>query len=786
MKGHLFLLCACIFIGSSAQSTEFISAVNSVRSNVHPPAAVNLTSLSWSTDLQAKAQIWTNQCIIGPNPANRWLRTEAYVLDTSRNLTIAQIVKQWSLESRSFNWDLFHIRNAKNYTAIVWENTTQVGCAFTSCKEGVFYQCVFSTRGNYPGLLPYKAKCNYQPNFSCTGKCGTVFDGCTNQNCGPCIAPSIPKRGNYNHKRDITSQCLNYEGCFSSPSAKPIMTGASWTDTSKVNVESCSLYCVNQGFTFAGLQNGSTCLCDNGYAGNNGTCDVACAGNSAEYCGGSDAVQVYDVSACNGTGQCQQFGCLNLNNFHWETGYTMSSVASCINYCSSKGYTYGGLTDPYCYCANSFANSFETSSPACPSNINKCADGSYCGTTDGNYVNVFSVMNCAAPRWVVHGYATDMDSYKYTPAFDWRTRGNIVGAVRNQGSCGCCWAFASTGALESTWAVAYGQNVLALSEQQIVSCGEARGCQGGNNGIAYDFVQSNKGQAFASDFPYTVQDASSGTPCPSTQPTNSPILILPNTTAPSSIKRAGGNNEDSIKYALQFGPVYMGVGLSSSFNSYAGGVYTDDNWATETSEGGHAMLIVGYGTDQATGLDYWLVRNQWGVGWGLNGYVLWARNRAGGTGGILSQIAQPNIYIPVTNDTFASQTFQIKQKSTGNCLTDSQWNQLSVSACSSTKSRIWQLTSVTIQNQYIIQSQNQIYVDDWYYTNVNSQVMGSSGSGIDLNRIVWVVEPQTDGSYKIMSVYNSFTLGTSAGSSQVIHTDPTPLSDDNRWDIITA
>ncbi|PRP88708.1 cysteine proteinase [Planoprotostelium fungivorum] len=755
----LFFLCGLLLL-AAAQSNDYLAALNNVRANVYPPAATNLTSLTWDSDLASKAQNWVNQCNIGPNPANRWLRTETYALDTY-GLTIAQVIGQWNLEAREFNWDLFNIRSAKNYTAIVWQNTTKVGCASASCNGGTYHQCVFSTRGNYPGLLPYKAKCNYNAGFTCSGQCGSVFDGCTYQDCGTCTPPTIPGADG-NRKRQSTSSCLKYKGCLSSSADKPSMTGATWTDTKKMTVQACAQYCVNSGYSFAGLSSGSTCVCDYGYAGTSSNCSSTCSGNAAQICGGTAALTVYDVSGCNSSSQCQSLGCTSLSNFYWNTGYTMTSVASCVNFCSSKGYTYGGMTVPYCYCGNSFAaGKFESTSPACPTNPNKCADGSNCGTTDGKYVSLYTVLNCVAP------------SYRYLPDFDWRSRGNVVGAVRDQSSCGSCWAFASVGSLESVWALAYNTTPLALSEQQ--------GCNGGYGDQSYTWIQYNGGITTSSNFPYTVKDGTQGTTCAAmnSQPPNTVVKIVTNSSAPSTIVRAGGSNEESIKYALKFGPTYMAVQLSDSFNSYSGGVYTDDTWASK-SQPGHAMLIVGWGTEKTTGQDYWIIRNSWGTSWGLNGYMLWARNRAGGTGGILTQIAQPNIVLANTKNPFGSSNFLVKQSSTGKCLVAG--NTVTLATCSSTTtSQVFTFASVN-KDQYVIKSKSGYQLDNWYSQSNGTAVRISSGV-VDTKRTVWVVENINNGTYRITSVYNSFAIGTAAGSTSVVLTDPIPNSANSRWTV---
>jgi C1A family cysteine protease len=82
--------------------------------------------------------------------------------------------------------------------------------------------------------------------------------------------------------------------------------------------------------------------------------------------------------------------------------------------------------------------------------------------------------------------------------FDLRDLG-VVPDVRNQGSCGSCWAFSKTASLESAL-LAGGGAKLDLSEQQLVSCDQEQyGC---NGGMLSDFnFQIKKGQALESDFP---------------------------------------------------------------------------------------------------------------------------------------------------------------------------------------------------------------------------------------------------------------------------------------------
>ena len=83
-----------------------------------------------------------------------------------------------------------------------------------------------------------------------------------------------------------------------------------------------------------------------------------------------------------------------------------------------------------------------------------------------------------------------------------------------------------------------------------------------------------------------------------------------------------------LENAVAKGPVTVAFIVVKSFYSYKSGVYYDADctWNSPNYAGGHAVVVVGYGTDPKDG-DYWIVRNSWGTGWGNQGYILMARNR---------------------------------------------------------------------------------------------------------------------------------------------------------------
>merc|ERR1711898_51780 len=90
---------------------------------------------------------------------------------------------------------------------------------------------------------------------------------------------------------------------------------------------------------------------------------------------------------------------------------------------------------------------------------------------------------------------------------DWTTKGAVT-PVKDQGQCGSCWAFSTTGGLEGAWQISSG-SLKSMSEQQFVDCAKSAGagCQGGDMGSAFQWAESQK-VATESSYPYTARDGS--------------------------------------------------------------------------------------------------------------------------------------------------------------------------------------------------------------------------------------------------------------------------------------
>lgn len=186
---------------------------------------------------------------------------------------------------------------------------------------------------------------------------------------------------------------------------------------------------------------------------------------------------------------------------------------------------------------------------------------------------------------------------------DWRQR-NAVSGVKNQGSCGSCWAFSTVGATEGAYAVKTGR-LASLSPQQLVDCSKANSaCNGGLMTRAMQWIIDNKGITTDASYPYTGKAGA----CRSGM---SKAATL------SRFVNVGSGSESGLMSALNLGPVSVALQASSqAFQFYKNGVLSDSSCGNKLD---HGVLAVGYGTEN--GRDYWIVKNSWGTGWGEGGYI---------------------------------------------------------------------------------------------------------------------------------------------------------------------
>merc|ERR1719158_2363131 len=197
-------------------------------------------------------------------------------------------------------------------------------------------------------------------------------------------------------------------------------------------------------------------------------------------------------------------------------------------------------------------------------------------------------------------------------AVDWVAKGAVT-PVKNQGQCGSCWAFSTTGSVEGAYQIA-GNSLTSFSEQDLVSCASSSGNQGCNGGLmddAFTWIESN-GIATESAYPYTSGSGTTGT-CKKTAAS----------AKVSGYQDVAQGSESGLKASIGQAPTSVAIEADkSAFQLYKSGVFDSTSCGKQLD---HGVLAVGWGTQD--GKDYYKVKNSWGATWGMSGYILMVQGK---------------------------------------------------------------------------------------------------------------------------------------------------------------
>lgn len=275
----------------------------------------------------------------------------------------------------------------------------------------------------------------------------------------------------------------------------------------------------------------------------------------------------------------------------------------------SQGKSYGTPKE-FAYRASTFHKNYKKVSKHNPSSSYKLSLNKFADMTTEEFLTKHTGLKLAQkPRRNYKPLSQRAEEVGDLPeSVDWRLKG-AVNPIKDQGRCGSCWAFSAVQAIETGYWKANGHNLESFSEQQLVDCSRKEGnhgCNGGFMDFAFSYIERVGGLATEKNYPYTARDdRCTDTEVATVQFTVTDFIDLPPRSA------------EVLAQSVVYQPISVGID-ASEIMLYESGVFDNDNCGVSLN---HGVGLIGYGNDEETGKDYWIVRNSWGEVWGEKGYI---------------------------------------------------------------------------------------------------------------------------------------------------------------------
>jgi len=260
----------------------------------------------------------------------------------------------------------------------------------------------------------------------------------------------------------------------------------------------------------------------------------------------------------------------------------------------------------------------------------KLALNAFAHLTHSEFLNMYTISSYAHPKPRMFGLAnprTNLRSGSSVPAsIDWVVKGAVT-PVKDQGQCGSCWSFSTTGSMEGAYFVKYG-SLVSFSEQELVDCSSPlnHGCNGGLPDRAFRWIENNGGLCTEDAYPYVSGTTLTAGTC--------------SKNACTSVKGSQvsgwtdlGETDQDMMAALAVQPVSVAIEADQrAFQFYSSGVFPASECGNNLD---HAVLAVGYDSNS------YKIKNSWGTSWGDQGYIYLEKSsqaeKNGGTCGMLME-----------------------------------------------------------------------------------------------------------------------------------------------------